>query len=304
MNIFILGKNDLAVRCTDIIKKYSDINIVGISPNNSDIGEDEWQMSLLKYAKNNSLPIYRFNKIKSEESIAVLNKLKIDFMFSFQYDQILSNDVINQSRFGTINLHFGPLPKYRGVSPIAFALINGEKEFGVTLHYIDEGVDRGDIINQLFFNIENVKNSRELYELCVNKGVELLKKTFNEIISLENKRIPQDNKNALYYSKGSIDFSNNILQPNMSTRQLYNWCRAFIFPPFQHPIFVKGNEKFEIVSVSPDYRKNRFEKPGTIISQKENYLKIATHDCYLNLIVEKLDSVNLREDIKPRMSTN
>jgi methionyl-tRNA formyltransferase len=288
MNIFIFGKNDISIECTEIIKSNSSSRIVGVCPNNSDIGEDNWQKSLLKFSTKNSLPIFRFKNVKSKESIKQLKKLKIDFIFSFQYDQIINEEVIEQAKHGAINLHFGPLPKYRGVSPIAFALINGEKEFGVTIHYMNPGVDRGDIIDQIFFNIEDVKNGRELYELCVKMGVKLFKRVYEDIINFRTKRIPQDDKDALYYPLNSIDFSNNILQPNLATRVLYNWCRAFIFPPFQYPIFVSGNEKFKILSVFPDYRKNNFEKPGTIIIREKNYIKIATHDCYLNLIVDRI----------------
>jgi len=290
MNIFILGKNNIAVKCTEIIKKCKNTNIVGICPNNSDTGKNEWQLSLMKYAKDNNLPLFKFKRIKSTDSLAILKGLKIDLIFSFQYNQILNEEVIKQSKFGIINLHLGPLPRYRGISPIAFALINGEKEFGVTLHYIDQGVDRGDIIDQLFFNIEHIKNGRELYELCVEKGILLFERTFEDIISLRNQRVPQDDKNALYYPMGSIDFSNNVICPNLSTTVLYNWCKAFIFPPFQYPIFINNNEKFKIVSVSPDYRKNNFEKPGTVAESENNYFKIATHDCYLNLIVEKFNN--------------
>ena len=290
MNVFILGKNTIAVKCTEIIKRCESINIVGICPNNSDTGKDGWQLSLMKYSKNNNLPLFKLKKIKSTDSLAILNHLRIDFIFSFQYNQILNEEVFKQSKFGAINLHLGPLPRYRGISPIAFALINGEKEFGVTLHYMDQGVDRGDTIDQLFFNIEHIKNGRELYELCVKNAILLFNRNFEDIIFLRNKRIPQDDRNALYYPMGSIDFSDNILNPNLSTTVLYNWCRAFIFPPFQYPIFLNNGEKFKVIYVAPDYRKNNFEKPGTVVESNNYYFKIATHDCYLNLIAEKCNN--------------
>ena len=282
--IALLGKNDASVIALDILSK-EDVEIVLVSPNNSDSGEDNWQKSLKKRAQELKLNVKQFPKIKDNISIEYLKSLDIDFIFSVQYDQIVNQKIIDTAKFGAINLHFAPLPRYRGVSPIAFALINGEKEFGVTLHYMDPGVDTGDIINQIFFDISNIENARSLYDLSVEKALQLFENELGNILFLKNKRIPQDNTKALYYSHGSINFKENKINFNKDTNNLYNWIRAFIFPPFQYPVFELDGNRFEVVSVSPDYTKNKFEKPGTLIINEGNYFKFSTHDAYINLIV-------------------
>jgi len=286
--IALFGKNTVAIKVLEILLK-KDVDLVLVSPNMSDNGTDNWQKSLKKRATELKLNVIQFPKIKNNEAIEYLKSLKLDFIFSVQYDQIINQSVIDTARFGAINLHFAPLPKYRGVSPIAFALINGEEEFGVTLHYMDIGVDTGDIINQLLFDIRDIKNARELYELAVIKGVELFEHTIDGILNFTNKRIPQDNTKALYFPRGSINFKENKINFNRDTRNLFNWIRAFIFPPFQYPVFELDGNKFEVVSVSPDYTKNKFEKPGTLIINKDNYFKFSTHDAYINLIVNDKD---------------
>ena len=172
LRALVLGKNNIAIECTRILMNDSRIDIVGCSPNNSDDMNDGWQRSLWKFCGQNNIKIVRFNRIRSNDSIGKLKFMNLDFIFSFQYDQIISQEVINSAKLGAINLHFSPLPKYRGVSPIAWALINGEKEYGVTLHFMDPGIDTGDIISQSKFNIESIKNARELYDLSVEKGIE------------------------------------------------------------------------------------------------------------------------------------
>ncbi len=284
--IAILGKNDIAVNILEILLEDENIDVVLVVPNNSDTGEDSWQRSLKKFANQKNLNVKQFNKIKESIAINYLKQLNLDFIFSLQYDQIINDDVIQTTKYGCINLHFAPLPKYRGVSPIAWALINGEKNFGVTIHYMDPGVDTGDIINQKIFSIENIRNARELYDYCTIQGTLLFKETYKDIIYLKNGRFPQDNSKALYYSKGLIDFKNNMINFNKDTRSLVNWIRAFIFPPFQYPVFKLNGTTYEVIDVAPDYRKNNFEKPGTLIFQDVNFFKFATHDSYINLIVK------------------
>lgn len=288
--IALFGKNTASVIALELLLN-KEVEIVLVSPNNSDNGENTWQRSLKRRAEELKLNVRQFTKIKDNYVIEYLRSLDIDFIFSIQYDQIVNQNVIDSAKFGAINLHFAPLPRYRGVSPIAFALINGEQEFGVTLHYMDPGVDTGDIINQRFFNINNIENARSLYDLSVDNAVKLFEDELDKILLLKNKKIPQDNTKALYYSHGSINFKENKINFNKDTNSLYNWIRAFIFPPFQFPIFEVNGKIYEVIAVSPDFTKNKFEKPGTLIMNEDNYFKFSTHDSYINLFVKGKDII-------------
>lgn len=283
--IALIGKNTVASNALDILVK-KDVEIVIVSPNNSDSGEDGWQKSLLKNAKEKNCTIKQFPKIKDADSIEYLASLKLDFIFSIQYDQIINQKVIDTAKYGAINLHFAPLPRYRGVSPIGLALLNGEKEFGISLHYMDPGIDTGDIISQKFFDISFVQNAREMYDIVVEQATELFKQSIDGILELKNDRIPQDNSKALYYSNGSINFKENKINFNKDTRSLLNWIRAFIFPPFQYPVFTIGEQQYEVVAANADYRKNKFEKAGTLVHQEGKYFKFSTHDSYINIFVK------------------
>jgi methionyl-tRNA formyltransferase len=290
LRVGILGKNDIALEATKILMINPRCDVVFVSPNNSDSGMDGWQKSLKKFVVEQKLPLVSFPKIKSEDSINFLIQSRIDLLFSFQYDQIVNQKVIDTAKFGAINLHFAPLPKYRGVSQIGLSILNGEGEFGVTIHYMDPGVDTGDIIAKKLFDISHLKSARDLYDLCVLKGIELFSENVIDILELKNMRLPQDNSRASYFPAGFIDFKKNTISWNWNTRSLHNWVRAFIFPPFQFPICQFDGKVFEITEASPDYRKNKFEKPGTVILNHGNYYKVATHDGYLNVLVRELQS--------------
>lgn len=290
--VAVLGKNTIAVKATEILTDNGGCEIAFVSPNNSDSAIDSWQLSFKKYAELKNLPVKPIRKIKSEESISFLISQHLDFIFSFQYDQIINQDVIDTAKFGAINLHFAPLPRYRGVSPVGLAMLNGENEFGVTIHYMDPGVDTGDIICQKPFDMTSLKNARELYDLCLLKGLELLEENLDEILDLRNTRLPQDNSKALYYPAGFLDFKKNMITWNKDTWSLYNWVRAFIFPPFQFPLCEFAGKVFEITAASPDYRKNNFEKPGTVIIAEPGYYKVATHDSYMNILVRDYQNLS------------
>ena len=284
--VLILGKNNIAIECCDIVLKNKNFEVVACVPNSNDSGKDGWQKSFIKYSKEKNLNILNIKNIKSVSSIKELYDLNLDFIFSFQFDQIISQKVIDIPNNGAINLHFSPLPKYRGVSPIAWALINGEKTYGVTLHCMDPGVDTGDIISQSTFNIESLNNARELYEACEKSGINLFNQTLDQLISMNLATKAQNNSEAIYYSKGSINFKKSEINFNQSTYMLYNWIRAFIFPPFQYPFFKLNKSLKYVTSAKPIYKKNNFEKPGTVIKKSENDLLIATQDSYIALTIQ------------------
>ena len=289
--IAIFGKNLVAVRALEVLFDKN-VDIILVSPNNSESETDGWQRSLIRFANEKKLPIKQFPKIKENSSIKFLESLKLDFIFSFQYDQILKQEVIDTAKYGAINLHFSPLPRYRGVSPIALAMLNHETEYGVTLHYIDPSVDTGDIISQNFFNIEALNSASELYDLVVVKAGKLFEESIDDILSLQNSRIPQDNSKALYFPQGSIDFSANKINFNKDSNSLACWIRALLFPPFQYPVFALDDKTYEVVAVHPDFKKNKFEKPGTVVwrdEKKLNFLlKIAISILLLNDFSEYL----------------
>lgn len=284
--VMVLGKNNIAIECTKVLLNNKRIQIVGCCPNNNDDGKDKWQKSFYKFCKEKEIKIFRFKKIKSKKSLNILKGLNLDLIFSFQYDQIINQKIIDIPKLGAINLHFSPLPKYRGVSPIAWALINGEKEFGVTLHYMDPGVDTGDIISQKNFEIGSIKNARELYNKCEDIGKTLFKDSLEKLSNGNNKRSPQENTKAIYYPNGSINFEDCEIDFKKSTYMLYNWIRAFIFPPFQYPVFQYEKQWKKVVKVSPVYNKNKFEKPGTLVKINDNKFVFSTQDCYIELKIK------------------
>lgn len=296
MKVAVCGQKDIAIKCTRILREKN-AEVVFVSPNSSDTGIDSWQPSFRKWAESEGLCIIDSNPEAMKKAI---KKNNIELLFSIYYDKIIKKELMDMLPLGIINTHLSLLPRYRGIAPITFAILNGEDNHGVSLHYIDEGIDRGDIIAQCNFDIRDL-NANEAFLLATAKCVELFSENIDFILKGDNKRIKQDNSKALYYSNSSIDWSNghivknNRVFFNKDTRSIYNWIRAFIFPPLQYPIVTFHGFDYEIHKAEPIYEFNNFEKPGKIIDIKENNKNftiaiIATHDSYIRLILKRINS--------------
>jgi len=155
LNVIIMGKNDLGVGCSEILLRDPDINILGIIGHEGDRDEDGWQKSLIKFAADNNIPLLTPKKVSSDNLKELSKGKSLDLLFSFQYEKIIKEDVLKFPDHGCVNIHFSLLPRNRGMYTIAWTLLEGDEEAGVTMHYMDEGIDTGDIISQSSFKIED-----------------------------------------------------------------------------------------------------------------------------------------------------
>ena len=133
-------------------------------------------------ALNNGIPVFQFEKIRNGGA-EELKKLGADIMVTCAYGQILTKDILNVCKYGVINIHASLLPKYRGAAPIQYAIVNGEKETGVTFMKTEEGLDTGDIIAVYKTVIKESETSAELAERLSVMGAEHV----NDVLSsIEN----------------------------------------------------------------------------------------------------------------------
>jgi UDP-4-amino-4-deoxy-L-arabinose formyltransferase/UDP-glucuronic acid dehydrogenase (UDP-4-keto-hexauronic acid decarboxylating) len=182
----------------------------------------------------------------------------------------------------TLNLHFGALPRYRGVAPIAWALINGETETGVTLHHIKVGVDNGPIISSQSVPILPEDTGRTLYDKCSAAGVELFRRSWPGVRLETPPGAPQSEQEALYYNRHSIDFSRRAVAWEGDCAAIANRARALIFPPFQFPVVNIGPTQVEIDSVRWDRLPHR-ARPGEILAMSDGSITVAAPGGRLSL---------------------
>jgi len=144
------------------------------------------------------IPVLQPERMRNEEAIAALAAYEPDLIVTAAYGQILPKAVLDLPQHGCINVHGSLLPKYRGGAPIQRSIINGESETGVTIMYMAEGLDTGDMISSVSIPIEDEDNAGTIFEKLSLAGAKLLIETLPPLVRGELKAVPQDDNLATY----------------------------------------------------------------------------------------------------------
>ncbi len=150
-------------------------------------------------AKRYSIPVYKTRDINSESILSLIENLSPDLLVSVFFNQILGKELLSMPP-SCINIHPAYLPAYRGVSPVFWALANDEPYAGVTIHYIDDGIDTGGIIYQEEIPITPDDTEHSLYFKCCEAGAPLLMKALTGFEAGNVKSVTNENTGASYYS--------------------------------------------------------------------------------------------------------
>lgn len=205
---------------------------VGKNPYDPELPE-LWELALkhrIKCYFNVDVNDFYCNQLANED---------IDIILVASFDQILRYRIINLPRYGTINLHPSLLPKNRGPSPLTWTILNGDKFSGLTAHFVDKGIDSGDILYQVSFEVHENINATDLRKdaYCVAE-----KATFDIIDMLikgSYNRKPQDQANASYYPKPTFE---RHIDKSTSPEEVWRAVRAFC--PYPGVIFHESDKEY------------------------------------------------------------
>lgn len=191
----LLGKGAIAIRAAAWLQDRPDFDLMAIVPV---IPEPTWTDSLSDWGAGAGIPVVDSGDFRDLDAA-----LEIDLAVSVQYHTIFTPAFIARCD-RIVNLHNGPLPRYRGVAPINWALKNGEHHHGVTLHEITPGIDAGPVIGQVIFSIyPDVDEVRDVFERASEFGYVLLTQTLPWLDRIVPR--PQDEAHALYYTAGDAE---------------------------------------------------------------------------------------------------
>ena len=184
LKIIFMGTPDFAKESLEAIynKKYDIIAVVTNPDKPKGRGMKMFSSPVKEFALEKNLKIYQPEKIrKNVEFIEELKKMNPDVICVVAYGKILPKEILEIPKLGCINVHGSLLPQYRGAAPIQWAVINGDKETGVTTMYMDEGMDKGDMILKKKIEIGENETTGELWEKLSKIGGELLVETLDQI---------------------------------------------------------------------------------------------------------------------------
>ncbi|PKM82391.1 MAG: formyl transferase [Firmicutes bacterium HGW-Firmicutes-14] len=247
---------------------------------------------LKEFAQKLQIPCLSHASVNAKGFIDEIKRFNPDLNVSMSFDQILKKEIINLAPLGFINCHAGALPFYRGRNVLNWALINGESSFGVTVHYIDEGIDTGDIIVQRFGNIDQDDDYASLLEkasnLCADALFEALKQIFNGVAE----PISQAAIHPVGFYCGRRLNGDEWLDWNWSSQQIHNFVRGITVPGPCARTYLNDKEiavlSTEIIPEAPAY----IGTPGEIIGKEQTGIIVKTGDS----IIRVKGIVNIAQD--------
>ena len=228
--IVFMGTPDFAVPVLEaLIQNYSVVLVV--SQPDKKVGRKQilTPTPIKALALKHHIPVHQPEKIKLD--YAPIEEAKPDLIITCAYGQIIPESILNIPTIGSFNVHASLLPKYRGGAPIHHALMNGEEKTGVTIMYMDKGMDTGDIIEKEEYIIKDTDNVGTLHEELSKIGSKLLIKVLPSIISKTNHREKQKEEDATYAynikrEEEQIDFTKNGKEIINLIRGLNPWPTA------------------------------------------------------------------------------
>lgn len=178
------------------------------------------------------IPVYQPVKLREPENVSIIEDCQPDAVVVAAYGQILPESILCIPKYGCINIHASLLPKYRGAAPIERAIIDGEKETGVTTMYMAKGLDTGDMIEQAVVPIEDDDTGETLHGKLAVCGAELILSTLDKLEAGTAVRTVQDDSASCYAAMltkelGDIDFTKSAVDIERLIRGLQPWPCAY-----------------------------------------------------------------------------
>ena len=284
--IVFMGTPDFAANILEGLIK-AEYNIVAVvTQPDAEIGRKRvlTPSSVKSVALKYNIPVLTPNKIRLEYEPVLA--YKPDLIITSAYGQIIPSEILDYPKYKCINTHGSLLPKYRGASPIQTAIINGETTTGMSIMYMNEKMDEGDILVQKTIDIDIHDTSTTLFNKMSNLTLDILLDFLPKLFNNEINPIKQDDSKATYTHLlkkdiEHIDFNDNVLN-------VYNHIRGLLDNPGCH-FMIKG-KKYKIIGAFYEVADNC--KPNTFIGLFDNYLRIDCKDGFIKIYDLKPEGKN------------
>lgn len=279
-----MGTPEFAVPCLDTLIKnnYNVVGVVTVPDKPAGRGQQLHESAVKLYAKEKGLKILQPVKLKDPEFINELKALNADLQIVVAF-RMLPEEVWNMPKHGTYNLHASLLPKYRGAAPINWAIINGEKESGVTTFKLKHEIDTGSVMFQEKVKISETTTAGELHDVLMAVGAELILKTVQTIESGNYELKQQDDSGAIHAPKIFKDTCK--INWHKPVTEVYNLIRGLSPYPAAFTEFtdIKGQSNtLKIYFGTPEVKAHSYTN-GELITDDKGVLQIACADGVLTI---------------------
>ena len=299
MRVVFMGTPEFAVPTLEALIAHHEVIAVVTQPDKpKGRGKAMACPPVKETAMAHDIPVYQPVRVREESFVGTLRELQSDVIVVVAFGQILPESILNIPPYGCINVHASLLPKYRGAAPMQWAIINGEKETGITTMYMAKGLDTGDMIDTVVIPIDPKETGETLHDKLSAAGGKLILQTLEELEAGTAKRIPQDDAKSSYAGMltralGEIDWTKSAVEIERLIRGLNSWPSAYTY------LHGKTLKIWDADVAQSDARQEETAlsktAPGTVTAVKKDCFYVQTGDGQL-----KVNEVQLQG--KKRMS--
>lgn len=238
---------------------------------------------LKEFGKQYNLQCIKHKNINSTDFIKYVKNFECDLFVSMSFNQIFGHEIINLPLLKTINCHAGKLPFYRGRNILNWALINDENEFGITVHYVDEGIDTGDIILQRIYPITDNDDYKSLLKTAYKECAKTLYDAIKLVQRYDIKPIRQKDIHPEGFYCIQRKEGDEIINWNQSSREIFNFVRSICKPGPMARSFI-ANEEIKINKATIIEKAISFKGiTGSIIGIEKDSFLVKTLDSFIKI---------------------
>ena len=282
MKVIFMGTPDFSVGTLEtLIEAGHEVVLAVTQPDKPKGRGGKMQYTPVKEAAlAHGIPVFQPVKIREAQAVEELRKYNADIMVVIAFGQILPKEILEMTPYGCINVHASLLPSYRGAAPIQWAVINGDKESGVTIMRMDEGVDTGDMINKVIVPLNEKETGGSLFDRLSESGAKLLVETLPmlEDGSAVFEKQPEESTTpyAAMISKkmGELDWAKSATELERLIRGLNPWPSAF-----SH----LNGKTLKIWEASVEEENGEKKAPGTVLQADAKGFRIQTGEGILKI---------------------
>lgn len=307
MRIIFMGTPDFSVPTLEslIQSRHQVIGVVTQPDKPKGRGKEISMSPVKETAQKHHIPVYQPVRARESSFVEEMRSLEPDVMVVIAFGQILSREFLEIPKYGCINIHASLLPAYRGAAPIQWAVINGDKETGLTTQMMDVGIDTGDILETVVVPLDEKETGGSLFDRLSLLGGDLILTTLDKLENGTLVRTPQDHEKATHVKKipkfkGEIDWTMDAVSIERLIRGLNPWPSAYthwngkMLKIWEADVISESGETADGLSQGGDAA--RAAECGRVLEAAGDSLKIQTGNGIL-----KINSLQLEG--KKRMDT-
>lgn len=287
LRIVFMGTPEFAVASLKALvdEGYNIVGVITAPDKPAGRGMKITESAVKKYAVEKAITILQPVKLKDPVFLQQLQSLKADVQVVVAF-RMLPEVVWNMPPMGTINVHGSLLPQYRGAAPINWAIINGEKETGVTTFKLQHEIDTGNVLLQKVISIRENETAGELHDEMKDAGAALLIETIKQLETGTLTEIPQKNVDGNLKHAPKIFTETCKIDWTKSVEEIHNLIRGL--SPFPGAFTTLNNKTFKIYQSSKE-RTSLSEEAGKIITDNKTFLKFACGDGFVYALDVQLE---------------